>query len=108
MEESNQGRTVIVTVLLFPRETPGSAPALVHNITGYTSGTPGTTTITLLDFIRPAFYAITGALTVTLLAGNKETVTLQFAAGTSWDGTTGNLSCFRLGPGVIALLDSRL
>jgi hypothetical protein len=84
------------------------APTVSHNITAYTAGTPGTTTIALLNRITSAFYAITGALTFASIANNKDYITLQATAGTSWDGTIGDLASLRIGPSVLIAADARL
>lgn len=97
---------VISTIsLLYPMRI---APTLSHNISGYTAATPGTTTIALFNFTAAGFFAITGALTVTLATASRTGYTLLFTAGTSWDGATGNMSTLRIGPSVVLLLDSRL
>lgn len=77
-----------------------AAPSLTHNITGYTAGTPTTTTIGIVDYGNNAFSTITGALTVSLIAANTEMVRLNAAAGTSWTGTAGQVFGMRLGPNV--------
>lgn len=90
----------------FPLPVPMRiAPTLSHNISGYTAGVPGTTTVGLVDFARNGFYAITGALTVTGVA-NKYFGLLNFTAGTSWDGTAGNVTAMRIGPSVIAVFSA--
>lgn len=99
--------TVIAMMLKLP-VTMRSAPALTHNITGYTSGSPGTTTIGLFDYLRNVFYAITGALTVTASNANKEYISFVLTAGTSWDGTAGNISTMQLGPSVVAIIAAEL
>lgn len=109
--DSNPGTRTAATTLTFPVKLDypmRAAPALIHNITGYTAGAPGTTTVAAVNYTAGGFYVITGALTVTLLASNKSMWTLRFTAGTGFDGTTGNLATFRLGPSVVMLLDSRL
>lgn len=83
-------------------------PTLSHNITGYTAGAPGTTTIALVNLTTVAFYAITGALTVALSSATTQDCTLVFTAGTSWDGTVGNIATLRVGPSVVLLLEARL
>lgn len=103
-------RTATTTLVVsFKLDYPmRAAPALSHNITGYTAGAPGTTTVGAVSFPAAAFFTITGALTVTLAAANKSFASIQLAAGTSWSGTTGDLATLRIGPGVVMLLDSRL
>jgi hypothetical protein len=85
-----------------------AAPSLSHNISAYTAGAPGTTTVALVNLTGGGFYTITGALTTSMGAANKSFATLQMDAGTSWSGTIGDLSALRIGPDVVMLLDSRL
>lgn len=84
-----------------------ATPTLSHNITGYTGGAPGTTTIALVDVTTNGFFTITGALTVSLGAANKTFALITFAAGTSWSGTNGDLATLRIGPSVIMSLSNR-
>jgi hypothetical protein len=77
-----------------------AAPTLSHNITGYTAGTPGTTTIAIVNYNTGNFYTITGALTVTQTSPNKIYTAISFVAGTSWSGTTGDIATLRVGPDV--------
>lgn len=103
--KSTTSTILIYSQLLRPMRV---TPTLSHNVTGYTAGAPGTTTIALVNLTTVAFYAITGALTITLSSGSTQDCTLLFTAGTSWDGTVGNIATLRIGPSVIILLDSRL
>lgn len=88
------------------RATPVLNPA--HNISGYTAGVPGTTTVGLVDYARNAFYAITGSLTVALAVAGVDYSNIVFTAGTSWDGTAGNLSTLRIGPDVKIVISADL
>lgn len=83
-----------------------TAPTLTHNITGYTAGAPGTTTIAIVNYNTGVFYTITGALTVTQTSPNKIYTAISFVAGTSWSGTTGDIATLRIGPSVVAVLSS--
>jgi hypothetical protein len=105
------GRKSSTTVITLSDRYPvpmRAVPSLSHNISGYTAGAPTTTTITLLNFTAGGFFAITGALTVTLTAASLTTGRYNFTAGTSWDGTTGNIAAFRIGPGVVAIVSADL
>lgn len=79
------------------------APALTHNISGYTAGAPTTTTIGIINYNTGAFYTISGALTVFVSNPNKQYSAMGFTAGTSWSGTTGDISTLRIGPDVVAV-----
>jgi YD repeat-containing protein len=112
-DQKSQGQgakvsSTVVAVLFKNPVTMRANPTLTHNITGYTSGSPTTTTVALVDYARNAFYAITGALTVSLGNAGKDHSTILFTAGTSWDGTAGNLTTFQAGPDVIAILSADL
>lgn len=99
-------KTATTTInILFQHPVPmRTTPALTHNITGYTGGAPGTTTIAIVDYAANAFYTITGALTVALSNANTTYTSILFTAGTSWNGTAGDLSAMRIGPSVVATL----
>lgn len=100
--------TTTIGIMLRLPVTMRSTPTLSHNITGYTAGTPGTTTVGLVDYARNAFYAITGALTVSLGNATREHATILFVAGTSWDGTAGNLTTLQIGPSVAMVISADL
>lgn len=85
-----------------------AAPALVHNISGYTAGAPTTTTIGIINYNTGAFYTITGALTVAITSPNKIYSAIGFTAGTSWSGTTGDIATLRIGPTVVAVFGADL
>jgi hypothetical protein len=85
-----------------------STPSLSHNISGYTAGLPGTTTIGLLRNFSGVAFNITGALTVSSTGLNQTYALLNFAAGTSWDGAVGESAQLRLGPDVRAILSAEL
>lgn len=99
--------TTTISLLFTMPITLRVAPTLVSNVTGYTAGAPGTTTIGLINLATNAFYTITGALTITG-GGNKGFVSLSFAAGTSWNGTAGDFSTLRIGPAVFLGFSARL
>jgi hypothetical protein len=91
--------------IIIPLPTMRVAPtALAQNISGYTAGAPGTTTIGLVDQTTNAFFTITGALTVAFGAANTNNVRIDFAAGTSWSGTAGDIASLRIGPSVVAVV----
>lgn len=98
--------TAIRVVIQFA--TMRTTPALSHNVTAYTAGNPATTAVALVNMITNSFYAITGALTLSAFTANKNMVLLNFVAGTSWDGTVGDLSNARLGPDVVIMFSARL
>ncbi len=99
--------TQVAILLQFPR-IMRTTPTLTHNISGYTAGVPATTSSALINYAVNNFYNITGSLTVALANANRTYGSLTFTAGTSWDGTAGNISTMRLGPDVVAVLSSEL
>lgn len=101
------GTTQILTTHSLPVQMRAGG-VIISNVTGYTASAPGTTTIGLIDYIRVAFFAITGALTITFFAVSPQSVTILYTAGTSWDGTIGNLATLRVGPSAILGVDARL
>lgn len=82
--------------------------ALISNVTGYTAGSPGTTTIGSVDHVREVFFAITGALSLSIPQANRQVATLRLTAATSWDGTIGNNATLRVGPDVILGFNAEL
>jgi hypothetical protein len=83
------------------------APSLSHNISGYTAGTPTTTTIGIVDYGNNAFSTLTGSLTVSLVSATTEMVRLNGTAGTSWTGTNGQFYGMRIGPDVRMVFSAR-
>lgn len=104
---AKSGTAELVTRLEFPVPMR-TAPTFSHNVTAYTAGTPGTTTIACVNYNAGAFYTITGALTVAIFGANKLSTAFQLTAGTSWNGTIGDLATLRLGPSVVMIFDARL
>jgi hypothetical protein len=111
---SNQGignkasTTVLVPTIIMPAPMWTPPTSFAHNISGYTAGAPTTTTIAALNQSAQAFFAITGALTVTSTVTNSYMAALLLTAGTSWNGTVGDLMSVRLGPDVVAIFSARL
>lgn len=96
------GTTSIAINFQFPLPMK-TTPILTHNISGYTAGAPGTTTIAIVNYNTGTFYTITGALTVSITGPNKTYSAISFVAGTSWSGTTGDIATLRIGPSVVAV-----
>ena len=88
--------------------TMRDTPTLTHNITGWTNGAPGTTTIAAINYGTNGNYTITGALTVSVPAANQALAQFRATAGTSFDGTVGQVLHFQFGPDVLAFLDAEL
>lgn len=78
-------------------------PSFTHNVSGYTAGAPGTTTVALINYDANAFFVITGALTFSQVTANRNYTNLNFIAGTSWNGAAGDLASPRFGPDVVAV-----
>lgn len=105
------GRKAATTQILISDNYPvpmRDIPTLTHNISGYMNSSPTTTNVGLVNLTGNAFFAITGTLTVSLSVASKTAFRLLFAAGTSWDGTLGNIAVFRIGPDVVAVLSAEL
>jgi hypothetical protein len=100
--------TVLVPTTVLPTPMWKPPTSFTHNISGYTASAPTTTTIAATNRSVQAFFAITGALTVTFTSANSYMVALILTAGTSWDGAVGDMMSVRLGPDVVAIFSSRL
>lgn len=108
---NGQGAKVSTTQIAIQLRHPvtmRATPTGSHNITGYVATVPGTTNVGLVDYARNTFYAITGSLTVALAVAGVDYSNFTFTAGTSWDGTAGNLSTLRIGPDCKVVLSADL
>lgn len=99
--------TTLVSLNRFPPVVMRIGATLSHNVTGYTAGAPGTTTVALLDFAAGGFATISGALTLSATC-SPDALNVALTAGTSWSGAAGNVFTLRLGPSVVMVFSSEL
>lgn len=94
------GTTTIVAYFIFPVTMRVVPTTFSHNISGWTNGAPGTTTLGAFNYSTGAFVTITGALTVASLTLSRESARLDLTAGTSFNGTAGDFVELYLGASV--------
>ena len=84
------------------------SPSLIHNITGWTNGSPATTTVSAINYSLGGFATISGTLTVSLIRTTKTGLLIDFIASNSFNGAVGDVMDLVLGPSVIAIADAEL
>ena len=67
-----------------------AAPTVTNNVSGWTGGNPGTTTVAGYDEAAATSLTITGGLTFAAAAYDRFRWSCSFTAATSFSGTTGN------------------
>lgn len=91
------GTNSVVGYFFFPTTMRAVPTVFSHNITGWTGGAPGTTTVGAFNYTTAAFVTITGALTTGSTTFARESARIDFTAGTSFNGTAGSFCELYLG-----------
>lgn len=84
-----------------------TAPAMTHNLSAWTAGSPGTTTAAMYNYVTSAWTTITGALSMISTTSTQD-ATMTATAGTSFNGTAGDGGAFLTGPDVVIFFDAEI